>query len=369
MIYYLVTPKYEHTMQNYLAHWAPELQPRVKIVFYDKVLRARELPLGTYIFSDLERLLPSETEIASQIWEQLNAAGARLLNHPKRTLKRYDLLTMLYEKGRNRFRVVRASGNTRGLHYPVFLREEGEHTGSLTRLLTNRQQLDESLVGAMFRFHRLSTLLVVEYCHTADSDGTFRKYSAFMVGGRVVPCHVDCSRGWMVKDTDIVDESIMAQELNYVQTNPHRAWLEETFKLAGVDYGRIDYSMLEGAPQVWEINTNPVVILTPDHYSEIHMPVKRTFAAQIAPALAAIDLVGDDGRMVPIEIRRTLIAWLDVEQRHQRWFRTRRRFMHRMVRTAPVRAARKVIRPMITPISPLLARLSRKRATSKENDI
>jgi hypothetical protein len=364
MIYYLVTPKYEHTMHNYLAHWAKELEPRIKIVFYDDVLHAHALPLGTYIFSDLERLLPAETEIAVHVWDQLHAAGARLLNHPTRTLRRFDLLTMLHEKGRNRFRVARASDKGAKLNFPVFLREEGEHSGSLTRLLKNQHELDEALVGAMFRRHKLNTLLVVEYCDTAGADGVFRKYAAFMVGGRVVPCHVDCSRAWMVKDTDIVDPAVMAEELDYVQTNPHRAWLEETFALASVDYGRMDYGILNGSPQVWEINTNPVVILTPDHYQEIHMPVKRTFAAQIAPAFAADSLVGVD-RSVPISIEPSLISRLGHEQREQRRFRRKRRFMHNFVRLPAFRALRKVVRPLMTPVSPLIARIIRSRSSRR----
>ncbi|HET6347680.1 MAG TPA: hypothetical protein VFH88_01220 [Candidatus Krumholzibacteria bacterium] len=367
MIYYLVTPNYEHTIKNYLAYWAKELEPRFQIRFYDDVLRARELPLGTYIFADLERLLPAETEIAARVWEQLNAAGARLLNHPARTLKRYDLLTMLYQKGRNRFRVVRANDRTAPLNFPVFLREEGEHSGALTVLLKNRHQLDEALVGVTFRRHRLETMLVVEYYSTATKDGIFKKYSSFMVGGRVVPCHVDCSRAWMVKDTDIVDEGVMAEELGYVQNNPHREWLEETFRLAGVDYGRIDYGVPEDGsmPQVWEINTNPVVILTPDHYQEIHMPVKRTFAAHIKPAFEAIDM--DGGRMVPIRVEPELIRRLDREQAEQRKFRARRRFMDDLVRSKPVLMVRKVLRPMMTPFAPLLARISRKRASDRSN--
>jgi hypothetical protein len=365
MIYYLVTPKYEHTMHNYLAHWAPELQSRIKIVLYTDVLRARELPLGTYIFSDLERLLPVETEIATHVWEQLDAAGARLLNHPRRTLRRYDLLTTLHAKGRNHFRVARASDSDAKLTFPVFLREEGEHSGSLTKLLTNRQELDEALVGAIFRSHLLGNLLVVEYCHTADSDGVFRKYSSFMVGGRVVPCHVDCSRGWMVKDTDIVNEAVMAEEANYVKTNPHREWLEETFRLAGVDYGRIDYGVLNGALQVWEINTNPVVILTPDHYSEIHIPVKCAFAAAISPAFEAADSLGDVDTMVPISVDPSLISRFEDELRRQRRYKARRRFMHNAVRWKAIKAVRKVIRPLMTPVSPLLARLSRNRLARK----
>jgi hypothetical protein len=361
MIYYLVTPGFEHTIKNYLAFWAKELEPRFEIRLYNDVLRAPELPLGTYIFSDLERLLPSETERAAQVWEQLSAAGAKLLNHPQRTLKRYDLLTLLYEKGRNRFRVVRATDKTTPLKFPVFLREEGEHSGSLTVLLQNRHQLDEALVGAMFRKHQLSTLLVVEYCDTKDAKGVFSKYSSFMVGGRVVPCHVDVSRGWVVKDTDIVDETIMDKELNYVRTNPHREWLEETFRLAGTEYGRIDYSFLGDTPQVWEINTNPVVILTPDHYQEIHMPVKRIFAEHIGPAFEAVDTLAGAQRTVPIRVDAGLIARMDREQAEQRKLQARRRFMRTVTMSPPVQAIRKVIRPLMTPFAPLLAKASRNR--------
>ncbi len=363
MIYYLVTPRFEHTIKNYLAFWAKDLEPRFQIRFYDDVLRASELPLGTYIFSDLERLMPTETEIATQVWEQLNAAGAKLLNHPKRTLKRYDLLTMLHEKGRNSFRVVRANDKKTPLKFPVFLREEGEHSGSLTVLLHNRQELDEALVGVVFRKHQLSTLLVVEYCDTKDANGVFSKYSSFVVGGRVVPCHVDVSRGWVVKDTDIVDETIMERELEYVRTNPHRAWLEETFRLAGAEYGRIDYSFLGEKPQVWEINTNPVVILTPDHYQEIHMPVKRTFAEHMGPAFEAIDTVRGQ-KMVPIRVDAGLLARMDRELAAHRKLEARRKMMKSLTNWPVVQAIRKVVRPLMAPVAPLLARISRNRANS-----
>ncbi|HET6463617.1 MAG TPA: hypothetical protein VFH33_07440, partial [Candidatus Krumholzibacteria bacterium] len=211
-----------------------------------------------------------------------------------------------------------------------------------------------------FRKHQLSTLLVVEYCDTKDANGVFSKYSSFVVDGRVVPCHVDVSRGWVVKDTDIVDETIMDRELNYVRTNPHREWLEETFRLAGAQYGRIDYSFLGEKPQVWEINTNPVVILTPDHYQEIHMPVKRTFAEHMGPAFEAIDTVKGK-KMVPIRIDAGLLARMDKELAEHRKLEARRQFMKTFTNLPAVQAARKVVRPLMTPLAPLLARISRGR--------
>jgi hypothetical protein len=213
----------------------------------------------------------------------------------------------------------------------------------------------------MFRGHRPGGLLVVEYCDTSDADGVFRKYSSFMVGGTVVPCHIDCSMGWVVKDTNIVNEQVMAQEREYLATNPHRAWLEETFALANVDYGRIDYSLdRAGRPQVWEINTNPVVILHPRFYSEIHVPVKREFAARVIPALEAVDTPGAGGDAIAIDIPVPLITRLDFEKKRQKWVQRHRSLVRHAKRNPVFRGLRSVVRPVVLAmLSPLLVRLGR----------
>ncbi len=42
----------------------------------------------------------------------------------------------------------------------------------------------------------------------------------------------------------------------YFKINPHEPELREIFRLAKIQYGRVDYSILNGTIQVWEINTN-----------------------------------------------------------------------------------------------------------------
>jgi hypothetical protein len=44
-----------------------------------------------------------------------------------------------------------------------------------------------------------------------------------------------------------------------VEDNPHEAWLRRVCELGGVEYGRVDYGMLDGRLQLWEINTNPTI--------------------------------------------------------------------------------------------------------------
>ena len=358
MIYYLVTTGYSHTIRTFLEHWGQGLNARVRIVDYNEALHARELPVGTYIFSDLERLLPAELEIAELVWDQLSAAGARLLNHPRRTLRRYDLLSKLHALGRNDFTVVRATDRGARYKFPVFIREEGDHGGSLTRLLTSRGEVEEALAGAVVRGHRLEHLLIVEYLDTANAEGEFRKYAAFRMGARIVPAHIDVSRQWIVKDTDIVAGDVLQNERGFIETNPHRAWLEETFDLAGVDYGRMDYSLLGDRPQVWEINTNPVTILNPAFYTEAHQPIKRMLAGMIAAALTALDSPVS-GAVTP-NVPPALCRRAQAERRVEDHSRARVKRVKHIKGSLPFRLFRRITHPLLRPLAPLLTRRGRK---------
>jgi hypothetical protein len=52
-----------------------------------------DLPNGTYIFSDLDRLTKIQAALAALVWEQLALGGrsVQLLNHPQRSRRRYEL--------------------------------------------------------------------------------------------------------------------------------------------------------------------------------------------------------------------------------------------------------------------------------------
>jgi hypothetical protein len=66
-----------------------------------RYLRApRKAKPGTYIFADLELLSPDELQKAVVIWQALARAGPgiRLLNHPARSMRRYELLRTLHER-------------------------------------------------------------------------------------------------------------------------------------------------------------------------------------------------------------------------------------------------------------------------------
>ena len=330
MLYYLVTAEHAYTMQAYMQGWGRFPSSRLRIVPYESLVGPRvELRCGSYIFSDLERLSASERELAACVWRQLAAAvpTGRLLNDPTRVLARYELLRSLHASGWNRFRALRATEPLEGLRFPVFLRNEHEHGGSLTPLLASPRELQRALSWAWLQGHRLQDLLVMEFCDTSDEAGIYRKYSAFVVGDRILPRHLIFSRHWLVKKPDLETAATRSEAETYLETNPHAAWLREIFALAGIEYGRIDYSMLNGRPQVWEINTNPTV---------------GRLAVRLTEAFDALDT--PSAGMVPVTLDEDLVHHVAAEARARRRGRTVRSMIDTLHASALGRGLRPVVR-------------------------
>lgn len=288
---------------------------RVLVLAYEDVLGCGEFPLGNYIFSALEQLTPTETALVVRAREALAQAmpGALLLNDPLRAVHRYELLAKAYESGRNGFRVSRVTDFDRRHRFPVFLRSEREHTGSLTPLLHSQREVDREILMAWLRGFRLRDLLVVEYCDTSDADGVFRKYSAMIVGDRIIPRNICHNRNWITKfDAGrLLNAAYVTENSKFLDQDPHQLWLRESFALAGAEFGRIDYGVLNGKPQIWEINFNPTVggggadDAPEGGTTEMHALITRArlrFVEHFNAALAAIDSGADPAQRVRIPI-------------------------------------------------------------------
>lgn len=61
----------------------------------------------------------------------------------------------------------------------------------------------------------------------------------------------------VIGDPDGIDDH--AREQAFLSGNPHADLLGPAFEAAGIGYGRADYAMIGGRPQVFEINTNPLI--------------------------------------------------------------------------------------------------------------
>lgn len=336
MIVYLTTSGLRFTIRMYLDSWGRPLAERIVPLTYDDALACRSLRAATYLFADLERLTPAAAAAAGRLADALAAHGLRVLNHPTRSLRRHDLLRALHERGSNRFAAYRVTEAERA-RFPVFVRGENDHAGSRTALLHDPQALAAAIVALEREGVGRDQLLVTEFCDTADAYGIYRKYSAFVIGDRIVPRHVFFSRHWMLKLPDLVEDDLVAEESAYVETNPHERELRAIFRLAGLEWGRIDYAILDGALQVWEINTNPQIMSFDDGGGPRRLPTHARTAVALRAAFTAIDHagaprplrlspVGDHvrtaerstaARLTRAILRRTGLVWH--EERLRRW--------------------------------------------------
>lgn len=311
MIFYVVTGPHLYTMTGFLETYGRYLASRVKLVFYEQLTGMRHFPAGTYIFSDIERLSPAMTEVAAQVWNTLSAAGdhIRLLNHPTQSMRRYELLRMLYEEGSNRFNIYRLTERRKPDHFPVFIRGENDHAGSLTPLLHTQTELDAAISDLGRRGCTRHNKVVIEFCNTADTSGTFRKYAAFIIGERIIPDHLFFSQQWMAKNEVVtqIPKAQLQEEWEYVQGNPHAAALREIARRARIEYGRFDYAVLNGTLQVWELNTNPMLPLMGHSRVPERAPFQAYTARQVHAAFEVLDNSVSPSLRVPSSVRQSRV--------------------------------------------------------------
>ena len=294
MIYYLTNERNTGLMQAFVSGWGRALADAIAIVPYERLIGERRLrlPPGTYIFTSLGRTLGSREPLsAARQWAMrlhahlLERNGPdRVLNDPGRTLPRLGLLRALADAGINRFRAYRAGDRDPRMRFPVFLRDEHGTVWEPPALLPSHDVYEAQLA----RGERPGQV-AIEHCDTRDASGVYRKYGAFVVGRRIVPRHLFFSRNWLVKAADIVDQDRLAEELGFLTSNPHEEALLRACRLANISYGRIDYALLDGVPQVWEINTTPQIVVAPGKDAPERAVVHARFAAAFTAALQAID--------------------------------------------------------------------------------
>jgi hypothetical protein len=286
MIHFFTTDHHRYTIEDFIESWMPDGKTLIDAVSYEKWSVWREFPASVCIFTDLERLLPFETPMVRDLADALliDPKKYTILNQPGSYSGRFNLLKKLHAAGVNQFDAVRFTDDFSSLRYPVFIRNEKDHKGPITELLNSRSELDAAVEKLRESNVDQRHLIVVEYCDCSEADGFFRKYSAVNVGGKLVPRHVLFSTDWATKTADVVNEASLIEEKAFVENFPHGEQVTEAFRLAGVEYGRIDYGVHEGRVQVWEINTNPVIVPKREKIDERRMATQTESARQIAEA-------------------------------------------------------------------------------------
>lgn len=369
-------------VDNIRERVGPGLREAITHLDYDDLADRPSLPVGAYVFVGLGLVTEAQREAGVAAWDALAAArpDLPLLNHPARALGRADLLKTLHEAGRNDFQVFRPEEvDGRAVRYPVFVREAEYHTGSLTDLLADAEALSTALDDLQRRGYE--NLLVVEFCDTSDAAGVHRKYSAFKVGDVILPRYLSLGYEWVVKEnspdrgdgSELYDAARLEEEMEYLRTNPHDAWLRETFALANIDYGRIDYGIWRGRPQVWEINTHPAIGPYPgtqrseamSRRREQRMAAKRHFYDRWIPLLAGLADV-PAGDPIPLRLPGDLIARL-ARDRRERERRAREATSMKQVLRHAGRWIPKV--PLLSPLRRSVSDYLQRKATARERTV
>jgi len=198
------------------------------------------------------------------------------------TLDRAALLEELFARGRNPYRIGRLRDGKDPARYPVFIRRINDHLGRLSKILLDAESYHLCLARLRSQGEDWEQLMWVEYCDTCSPDGRFRKYSAFRIGEHLIPGHVITTHDWVPKDS--APAPLGREERDYLRDNPHANELMDIFRIANIEYGRIDYSMLGSRIVTWEINTNPLLIQEPATCSESMLPWKRRLVTRLARA-------------------------------------------------------------------------------------
>ncbi|MGV3709162.1 MAG: hypothetical protein ACO1Q7_09995 [Gemmatimonas sp.] len=239
-----------------------EIAHRFRATDYRDLTQTMTLDARAHIFSALDQLSPIEREAVAEVWDQVanQRPGVRLLNNPRKVMTRFKLLENLHEEGLNTFRVFHATDVDRVDKFPVFVRSDRRHDGALTALIQDHETLRKSIRALRARGADMDDLMIVEHVDVRDSDGLCRKYAAFRVGSHILPSHVLAAKHWMVKSED--SERDMATALGEQQfqlEGRYNDWIMRVFTLAGIDYGRLDFGVMNGVPQAWEINMQPTI--------------------------------------------------------------------------------------------------------------
>ncbi|WP_162917062.1 hypothetical protein [Dongia deserti] len=289
--------------------------PKTASYTYDRLFRSRRVPRGTWVFTDFDRLGAWELELAARAYRSLKAAGLTVLNDPAIVCQRFTLLRRLREQGFNRFAVWSVDAGEWPDRYPVFLRAQSAHRGSFSGLLGDRAALEAAIAERIGRGVPRRELMVVEYCAEAVREGLFRKLASYRVGAVMVPALCVHQSSWVAKDGEmgIAGQDLYDDEYRIVAEDRHCAEIRPAFEIGEIEFGRADFGMVDGRPQVYEINTNPTIGILEKHPFAVRIKADRLFQEKFAAALRRID-TPDSAERVPIKS-----SVLKEQRRHDRW--------------------------------------------------
>jgi len=232
--------------------------------------------------------------LLEQLSERIEeATGLAPLNHPSRSLRRFELIHALHAEGMIPYSAYGAWEDYSEVRLPAFVRLK-EADGGVPELRHSLRDLEKDIATHLVRGWTLDDLIVCEFTDTAVDD-VYTKYSVYRIGESYIPVTMDRGTDWVLRrpSSDVTMELIKAAKI-YQSTNPHDAQVRRIFEISNIEFGRVDYSMLDGNVICWEINTLPTlrrppgVSALPAELQEARKPARELSRARFREAFKLV---------------------------------------------------------------------------------
>jgi hypothetical protein len=283
MIYFLTFKQHRYTVSLFIDYTKTK---NIKVVGYEdldlKLFKAHD----TVVFSDIDRCNDPKLETLKHLYDQIVTIGCKILNNPHKVMRRFELVNELSKLKYNCFRLYRPQeADVKLIKYPVFLRDEFEHSGPSTELIQDQEELKVS-----FENIEDEGIVITEFVDTSV-DSLFHKFGAFIIDGEIIPRHYFVSDKWNVKSSSSITEESIRNEISYLETNPDKELIQKIASIAHIDYGRIDYAFFGQQIIVFEINTNPTLIDRWDIIEDdLRFPVTTQFIDSLTTKINSMTL-------------------------------------------------------------------------------
>ena len=261
----IITHKGIEYTHNQLIETMKKKGVKLKIRDYQSLFRLRSLPAGTYIFTDRERLDHWQLRACGRLYQALSEYPEyyKLYNNPAQILSKHGMLRQLFRTGINPFDCYTVTERTAPVRYPVFLKTEYEHKRPIGGLLENKSQLHDAIHTLIKNNFPLDGVIITEYFSTPLKADVFRRLSSYVIGQNLSFAGAVHEKNWCVKygQHSIVGDEEYREERQMIDTNFRSEEIKKVVNLLNIEYGRVDYNVVDGKLAIYEINTNPHIPL------------------------------------------------------------------------------------------------------------
>jgi hypothetical protein len=256
MFLFLTTPGHGYTVDAFVRPLPGLDVPTSKATTYHAVLQSHHTVKAVHVFTDLERLSDYELVLAAGLYRTLREAGIPCLNDPARVMGRYQLLCNLFEKGINPFAAYRADARPKPRLFPVFVRNESDHSGPMSALIRDQGELDTYLKRLTDSGRPLRNLLVIEYAAEPEPSGIWRRYETHRIGKNNSVWHQQYLwDSWVIKDyAHLTSDALQLEERTAMIANEVPESVRRSFDIADIEWGVL-IMHFQGRHIVYEINT------------------------------------------------------------------------------------------------------------------